>query len=119
VEAVTLSALELLVQFEHPAEPVEALKWPAKHAVGVPPSAPVSPAFATQSVMTVLPMVVPVPLLAGHAVGLPLPQLIPKKPALATHAESKAEPNSFVPVLAGQSVHGSDFPEVLYLPAAH
>jgi hypothetical protein len=56
VEPVAPSVAELLGHAMHAAEPVAALKESAAHAVGTPPSAPVNPAAATQSVMAVEPV---------------------------------------------------------------
>mgnify|MGYP006892641026 CR=1 FL=1 len=81
IEAATQSVLAvepseppvfvLAEQPVHATAPVALLYLPAAQAVGVPPSVPVNPALATHAVMTVEPVVMPVPLLAGHAVAVP------------------------------------------------
>ena len=63
---------ELVGHAEHAAAPVAVLNVAAPHAEGVPPLLPVNPAAATQAVLAVEPVLLPVPELVGqlvHAAG--------------------------------------------------
>ena len=64
---VALPVPELEGHAEHVAEPVSALTVSAAHAVGVPPSGPVYPAFATHAVTAVEPVKPPVAELGGQS----------------------------------------------------
>jgi hypothetical protein len=101
VEPVAPPVAELEGQPVHAASPVAALKLPAEQAVGVPPSGPVYPAFATQAVTAVEPVEPSVAELEGqpvHAVSpvsalkvpakqaVEAPPLEPVYPAFATHS---------------------------------
>ena len=105
--AVEPPVAELSGQSEHAAAPVASLKWSAEQAVGVPPSAPVYPAFATHAVAVVEPVTPPVAELAGQpthaeeeaaaALYLPISHAetllpLPVKPAAATQAVAAVEP---------------------------
>ena len=59
---------ELDGQPVHTSAPVAALNVSAAHATGVPPFAPVYPAFATQAVLADDPVAATVPELDVHAV---------------------------------------------------
>ena len=63
-EPVVPPVPELRGHAVHAAEPVTALKVSAAHAAGVPPSGPVNPASARQSLSAAEPAVSPVPELA-------------------------------------------------------
>ena len=67
VEPVAAPVAELEGQPAHAASPVASLKSPAKQTVGVPPSGPVYPAFATHAVLTREPRLPPVAELVGQS----------------------------------------------------
>ena len=73
VEPVKPPVAELSEQFEHAAAPVASLKLSDKQAVGVPPSAPVYPALATQAVIAVQPVKPPVAVLSEQSEQLAVP----------------------------------------------
>ena len=54
----------------HDAAPVAVLYVAVPHAEGVPPLLPVNPAAATQAVLAVEPVVLPVPELVGQLVSV-------------------------------------------------
>ena len=113
---------ELVGHAEHAAEPVAVLNVPAPHAEGVPPLLPVNPAAATQAVIAVEPVVLPVPELVGQLVHAAEPDATlkvaaaqavtelpaPVWPASATQALSAVEP-VVLPVaeLVGHAVHAA------------
>jgi hypothetical protein len=70
VEPVAPPLAELARQPVQSAFPVAALKLSAKQTVKGPPSGPVYPAFATQAVAAVEPVVTPVPELTGQLVSV-------------------------------------------------
>ena len=122
VEPVAPSVAELLGHVVHAAAPVSALKESAAHAVGVPPSGPVNPAEAKQSVMAVE-LVPLVPELPGHSVHTASPVLVlkvpaaqaegvlpsaPVYPAAAIQATLVVEPTGLL-ALGGQAVNGPPF----------
>ena len=70
VDPVAATVPELSGQSLHAAAPVVSLYLSAMQAVIVPPSVPLYPPAALHDAMSVEPVVVPVPLLAGQAVGV-------------------------------------------------
>ena len=118
---------------EHVALPVSALKWSAEQAVGVPPSGPVYPAFATHAVAVVEPVAPPVAELARqttHAEEAAAAALylfishaetllsLPVKPASAKHLLTAAVPVAMpVPECGGHGLHAAGAEPVT--PALH